>query len=381
MKIARLSAIFATVALLSGQGAAQSVVINETFDTYNSTEDLVAKWAMVPSSAPPAGVTPVNGASIISSTGNNPYNRPDIQGNAAEFDGSSTGGQYSVNKWTTPFTLMPTVSQSVKLSFDMYEPTGTTPVTGGYKVTVGMRGAGNVNLFEMGIHNSNPTPFIPFGFRIVGMGQDNATSGLTAGGYGAFPLEAGKRTTPQVGAGWHRYEAVFSPTSVTISIDLYRDGLNNTIPAPAAGVGTPGVDASVTIPINMNVAGFSDIRFGIPSATGSSAAVPALDNIKLETIAVGPPPGNNSDFNGDNIVDGKDFLIWQRGFGAAGTAATGDANNDTLVNADDLAIWKTQFGTDPTPVAVAVSAVPEPTTLALAGVALVGTLAAARRRK
>ncbi|BBO31262.1 hypothetical protein [Lacipirellula parvula] len=54
----------------------------------------------------------------------------------------------------------------------------------------------------------------------------------------------------------------------------------------------------------------------------------------------------SADFNNDGIVDGADFLAWQRGFGASGnaTAAQGDADLDRDVDADDLAIWRTRFG-------------------------------------
>lgn len=75
------------------------------------------------------------------------------------------------------------------------------------------------------------------------------------------------------------------------------------------------------------------------------------------------PPSEDADFNGDGVVDGSDFLIWQRGFGGAATPLTGDANGDNLADALDLAIWKGQFGTGT--LATTVAAVPEPTSAAL----------------
>ncbi|QEG36441.1 dockerin type I domain-containing protein [Bythopirellula goksoeyrii] len=71
----------------------------------------------------------------------------------------------------------------------------------------------------------------------------------------------------------------------------------------------------------------------------------------------------NADFDEDGEVDGRDFLIWQRGFGSAGSLATGDANNDGSVDAIDLGIWQNQYGTS---VALASAhAVPEPVGLTL----------------
>ncbi|MBX3432552.1 MAG: hypothetical protein KF847_04460 [Pirellulales bacterium] len=86
----------------------------------------------------------------------------------------------------------------------------------------------------------------------------------------------------------------------------------------------------------------------------------------------------NADFNNDGTVDGSDFLIWQRGAGAAGGLAAGDADGSGFVDGDDLAIFQTQFGTGPDAVE-ALTAVPEP---AGAVVALLGlALAAGRRRR
>ncbi len=50
----------------------------------------------------------------------------------------------------------------------------------------------------------------------------------------------------------------------------------------------------------------------------------------------------SADFNGDGIVDGADFLVWQRE--AGGTPVLADGNSDGMVDARDLSLWKTQFG-------------------------------------
>ena len=78
---------------------------------------------------------------------------------------------------------------------------------------------------------------------------------------------------------------------------------------------------------------------------------------ELEVVAA-----PNADFDGDSIVTGLDFLIWQRNNGEPGTLATGDANGDGLVDAADLAVWQAQYGTSPI---TATATVPEPSGLAL----------------
>ena len=79
------------------------------------------------------------------------------------------------------------------------------------------------------------------------------------------------------------------------------------------------------------------------------------------------------------IVDGADFLIWQRNAGLTTGALleNGDANADGAVNELDLTAWNENFGVGVTPPPV--SAVPEPTTLALAGALLLAGVAARRR--
>jgi hypothetical protein len=96
-----------------------------------------------------------------------------------------------------------------------------------------------------------------------------------------------------------------------------------------------------------------------------------LMGLSSETIAV-----NNADFDGNGVVDGKDFLLWQRSQGGAGNQSQGDANSDGQVNAADLTIWKSQFGTSPSLGAVA--AVPEPSSVFIAFGMLLGARASRR---
>ena len=86
----------------------------------------------------------------------------------------------------------------------------------------------------------------------------------------------------------------------------------------------------------------------------------------------------NANFNGDNGIDGADFLIWQRNLGrtSGATLAQGDADGNGAVNGADLAIWKSSYG----PASVGAAAgVPEPTSGVLAG--MFAVLACAWRRR
>ena len=58
------------------------------------------------------------------------------------------------------------------------------------------------------------------------------------------------------------------------------------------------------------------------------------------TLPGTPPPG---DYNLDDVVDGSDFLRWQRSVGSTNRLAA-DGDNNGLIDAGDLAVWKQGFG-------------------------------------
>jgi hypothetical protein len=98
-----------------------------------------------------------------------------------------------------------------------------------------------------------------------------------------------------------------------------------------------------------------------------------MDNFMVEVI------GSNADadFGGDPIVDGSDFLTWQRNFGATGLTppgsnSSGDANLDGRVDRQDYTIWKGQFGGLGNTATASGGAVPEPGATVMFLVGLIG---------
>jgi hypothetical protein len=65
-------------------------------------------------------------------------------------------------------------------------------------------------------------------------------------------------------------------------------------------------------------------------------------------LSVVSAPVGDADFNNDGVVDGRDFLVWQRG------------ESPNTGSAEDLALWQEQYG-NPGPLSASV-AVPEPVT-------------------
>lgn len=93
------------------------------------------------------------------------------------------------------------------------------------------------------------------------------------------------------------------------------------------------------------------------------------------SVIVGSAPVEDADFDDDDDVDGRDFLIWQRGFGVGTTNATGDADGNGSVDGADLVIWQGQYGAG----GVATISVPEPSGIFLCFFGTAG-LALKRRR-
>ncbi|WP_428306664.1 hypothetical protein [Lacipirellula sp.] len=167
------------------------------------------------------------------------------------------------------------------------------------------------------------------------------------------------------------------------SLDIGTEGATLSDGTNTWGFGTSTGTVVSNIPItNTLSATFSPAGGDVPLTLKTDVGAWALKGFQLSTpisyeiTAIAPPV--NADFNADTFVDGADFLIWQRGFGLATGAllGDGDANGDGAVNDLDLAAWSANFGVGSTP---PISAVPEPTAIALAATALAAAMFARRR--
>lgn len=139
----------------------------------------------------------------------------------------------------------------------------------------------------------------------------------------------------------------------------------------------------------------TDPNDGIPLATYAVFDNRTEDSISIEWSTLGGGIGlggfqivgellfapENADFNGNSLVDGGDFLIWQRNVGGPGTQSDGDANSDGNVDDVDLGVWQSQFGSDPSGLASVAAVVPEPaTSMLIFAAAVVGLSALVRGR-
>lgn len=141
---------------------------------------------------------------------------------------------------------------------------------------------------------------------------------------------------------------------------------------------TPGDFAAEATPtVADDVIGSPNIQGGLPLASfhlRNDTNLPGnvlIDELRIGTtfadVIPAGPAGLPGDFNDNQIVDGNDFLVWQRG------------ESPTAFSLADLQAWKDNFGS--VAVQPAVGAVPEPTAAALAVLGGVGLLSFVRRRR
>ena len=114
--------------------------------------------------------------------------------------------------------------------------------------------------------------------------------------------------------------------------------------------------------------GYNPGSIVLTSNQGSNASLSVLINPYAQR--------DNADFNGDNDVDGFDFLTWQRNLGSGTLPVQGDAQHDGDVDGPDFKVWEQQFGSPPPLFAAA--AVPEPSAACLLSLALYSFVGIAR---
>ena len=113
--------------------------------------------------------------------------------------------------------------------------------------------------------------------------------------------------------------------------------------------GVPTVGAVQLGTVNTLDHPYEPVPFGfdVYAEFGKELALPLLGNFDPPVAAETAPQETepSADFDGDNDVDGADFLSFQRNLGRANASPSqGDSNGDGQVNAGDLGVWKETFG-------------------------------------
>lgn len=373
--VTRFGLAYALTALLASAASAQPTVrLFDDFEGYADQGAFEAVWT------PVAGKT----SNFLVTTGptNNPANDDPMvlpPSGTGHMIGSLESGA-TRNERTFEATGNVSASNVVSFSFDFFDgnaaaspyrqhsnlQAGTAPVSTNQLVSMGMNNhlyanedGGN---YYMGrILGFTPTWQPNDGTNPFRAAPPTPTSGMF------FKLnEGGEETLRQTG--WVNLRVDISSDDGE-STD-YKFYVNDILAKTINNVGTAA-----------SIRSYDVVRLGSGLSSGTMLGYTDNVSVVLNPEPIVAPGGDNADFNGDNIVDGNDFLIWQRNFGTGTALAQGDANGNGVVDAADLAVWKGQFGTDPTPLTATVAAIPEPATASLAAVAMLASLAYARRKQ
>jgi hypothetical protein len=120
-----------------------------------------------------------------------------------------------------------------------------------------------------------------------------------------------------------------TPGTVT-SVEFFDNGtkIAGGNGALSGGVWTYGWDTSAA-----SFAAHSLVAKVTDSGGQTATSAPVLITVRLP-----------ADGNGDNIVDGEDYGIWQNGYNHPGaTMNTGDYNGDGIVDGEDYGVWQNNY--------------------------------------
>jgi prepilin-type N-terminal cleavage/methylation domain-containing protein len=205
-------------------------------------------------------------------------------------------------------------------------------------------------------------------------GQYRDVSNSVTGGFSATAED--NATLPFDASPWavgavdslNEEEPIPDHTTFTFNLDLNEPGVTSYVQQSLA-TGSLGFFIS-TLHVAEQMGGGDPAYpqwFMKESVGGVFNGVPATLAIDYAIL----PEAVAGDFDDDGDIDGGDFLKWQRDLGTsvlqAGEGA--DGNGNSVVDAADLGYWQNSFG-DGTGQTTSAAAIPEPSGLMLAGLAL-----------
>jgi hypothetical protein len=225
------------------------------------------------------------------------------------------------------------------------------PETGAAPNLSGNSGNNSGTAYGVAFDNSN-TAGISGG---TGLADQTAAAAVTTGIEIAIPMSALGNPTGDI-----KVSAFINGANHDYVSNQFLGGLTTT---PANNLGSDGAGNFLFADKNLdgNLDSADDYDGNLTDGfmnTGSDALGVGLVNLNNfagnQYFTVSNVAAPDGDFDNDGDVDGRDFLLWQRG------------QSDTALSPTDLANWQAEYGNGPL---TSITAVPEPNSLALLSLA------------
>jgi len=123
-----------------------------------------------------------------------------------------------------------------------------------------------------------------------------------------------------------------------------------------------GLSSVFTATLDTDTAGIFSATYTLSFSDEDIAGTMNLGDLTLMLTGEVTATADDADFDQNGVVDGIDFLTWQKGFGVGTLLSQGDANSSGTVDGADLAVWELQYGTTSL---ASVASVPEPSTVGM----------------
>ncbi len=228
------------------------------------------------------------------------------------------------------------------------------------------------------------TPSIPistvFGINTLsgGYGASAAGAAFTYSSSAAYSIDLSTTTLDRLVVGLLDPMVAGSPDSIRFRIEMENVNVFDTTIHPDFGCSMFD-NQLIDLGAYAGVSGDLDIVFTLDVTASQPGAEFTTQFLFGDTQLVAPLP-LEADFDGSTLVAAPDLTIWKANFGdLCATHPEGDANYDNIVDGTDFLLWQRQLGATFPPSVPAAGSVPEPSTALLFTMVLTAAVAMRRR--